>query len=101
MIPHEKSLLKHMEGRPLAFIGISNDDEKSALTNFIDKQEIAWPNVFDGRVGPITRAWHVDAFPTLFVIDAKGNIRYKFRGPVQFELDQAIDKLLSEMDKKS
>ena len=32
MIPHEKSLFKRMEGRPLAFIGISDDEKESNLT---------------------------------------------------------------------
>ena len=38
----------------------------------------------------------IDAFPTIFVLDAKGVIRYKFYGFVDKELDAAVEKLLSE-----
>jgi thiol-disulfide isomerase/thioredoxin len=101
MIPHEKSLYKRMEGRPIAFIAVSNDEKKDDLTKFLDKNQIGWPNVFDGMRGPITSAWHVEAFPTLFLIDAKGIIRHKFIGQVEFELDSAVNKLLGEVEKKS
>jgi thiol-disulfide isomerase/thioredoxin len=100
MIPHEKSLYKRMEGRPLVFLAVSVDEKKGALTTFLESEKIEWANVFDGLGGPISTAWHVDKYPTMFVIDAKGIIRYKYEGTVQLELDHAVDKMLSEIETK-
>jgi thiol-disulfide isomerase/thioredoxin len=100
MIPEEKSLMDRLKGRPLAWIAVSADFEKSKLTDFMTKEKITWPNIYDGAPGPLIQAWRVNAFPTLFVIDAKGVIRYRFEGVPGFQLDRAVIKLLDEADGK-
>jgi peroxiredoxin len=41
------------------------------------------------------KRYHVSSHPTIFVIDAEGNIRHKqIRGKF---LDEAVDKLLAEL----
>ena len=45
--------------------------------------------------GPISRAWGVRGWPTIYVVDEEGVIRYKnVRGE---RMDAAVDKLLAEM----
>ena len=46
-------------------------------------------------MGPIAKKWNVSAWPTVYLIDAQGVIRYKeIFGP---DIDQGIKRLLKEM----
>ena len=61
------------------------------------KPDITWRSFWngeDGVLGPIAVKWSVYSWPTIYLIDAKGIIRYKnVRGA---ELDAAITKLMAE-----
>ena len=83
MIPHEKELVKKLEGRPFALIGVSADQSPADLAKFLAKENLPWANIFDGPGGKRTWEWNVEAFPTFYIIDAKGIIRSKIVGARQ------------------
>ena len=95
MYPHERSLVKRMENKPFALLGI-NSDPAEHLKETIQKEHMTWRSWSDGSTsGPISTAWNVESWPSIFVLDAKGVIRYKdVRGE---QLDKAVDTLLKEM----
>jgi hypothetical protein len=97
MYPHERSLVKRLEGKPFALLGV-NSDPKPKLREVMKKENITWRSWWDGgnTDGPIARAWNVTAWPTIYVLDHQGVIRFK--GPREHALDQAVDRLLKEMD---
>ena len=96
MYPHERSLVKKLADKPFALIGVNSDPDLKALKPVLEEEQITWRSFWNGgKGGPISRAWRVEGWPTIYVIDAKGVIRYTdVRGP---EMDQAVDKLLAEM----
>ena len=98
MYPHERSLVKRLEGKPFALIGI-NSDPKERLRQTIKKENMTWRSWWDGgsTSGPIAKAWNVEGWPTIYVLDHKGVIRY--RDVREKELDKAVDELLAEMSK--
>ena len=49
-----------------------------------------------GTDGPISKTWNVRSWPTIYVLDAKGVIRFK--GVHDKKLDEAVDQLLKELD---
>jgi len=109
MIPHERSLVKRLESEPFALIGVNSDDDRAGLTRLVAQEEIAWRSFWDGgsRHGPIATRWNVTAWPTIYVLDAEGRIRFKegFKGGVRTSLrgeamDKAIDELLAEVRAK-
>ena len=54
---------------------------------------------FDGQGGPICKKYNVRSFPTIYVLDDKGIIRYKnVRGD---DMDKAVEALLKEVGKKA
>ena len=95
MIPHEKQMVKRLKARPFALIGINSDGDRSALGKILTVRQIVWRNVVDGSTeGPISTQWGVNSWPTIYVLDAKGVIRYTdLRGE---ELEKAVVKLLAE-----
>lgn len=98
MIPHEKALVQRMKNRPFALIGINSDGGAEKCREITKREGITWVNVPDGHPGgPIATAWNVEGWPTIYVLDAKGVIRY--RDVRDAEMDSAVDTLLAEMEK--
>ena len=88
-------LLKRHQGRPFAVLSVDTDEDKAPLRQAIAAGEVAWPCWWDGGVGgPITLRCGIDSFPTVFVIDRKGTVRFKdIQGP---QLDEVVETLLNE-----
>ena len=98
MYPHERSLVKRLVGEPFALIGINSDPDLDALRPRLEAENITWRSFWngpDGTRGPISSAWGVRSWPTIYVLDAKGVIRYKnVRGAA---MGKAVDTLLAEL----
>ena len=99
MYPHERSLVKRLAGQPFALLGINSDRDREALKKVMKKQGITWRSFWNGgsTQGPISAAWNVRGWPTIYVLDHNGVIRYKnVRGE---KMDVAVDALLAEIKK--
>lgn len=98
MIPHERELVKRLKDKPFALISISADAKKEDLTKFLGETPMPWVHWWNGEQGGIVEDWEVRGFPTIYVLDAKGVIRYKnVRGK---DMDEAVETLLKEMGVK-
>ena len=97
MYPHERSLVKQLAGKPFALIGVNSDADRDAIIETCKEKNITWRSFWngpDGTSGPISTKWNVSGWPTIYVLDAKGVIRYKnVRGEA---MDKAITELLAE-----
>jgi thiol-disulfide isomerase/thioredoxin len=103
MIPHERELVKKNEGKPFVFISVSADAKKETLKDFLAKEEMPWVHWWSGT-GGITEKWGIAAFPTLYIIDAKGVIRSKIVGggpENEAKIDDMVSKLIKEAGSKS
>jgi hypothetical protein len=109
-----KELVERLRDKPFRIVGINSDSDQERTTQWFPEQKISWRNVMDGgRSGPVSRAWHVEAWPTFYLLDASGKIRYagdelRAVAPVEDKagvvrivnvLDEDIDILLAEMRK--
>ena len=100
MYPHERSLVKRLENEPFALIGVNSDIDLEALQEVIKKENITWRSFWNegSTNGPISSAWNVRGWPTIYIIDHKGVIRYKdARGEAIDKAIDQIDQLLKEM----
>jgi peroxiredoxin len=95
MVPDERKLVERMTGKEFAMIGVNADTERSKVIAVVEKERINWPSFQDGgRTGPIATAWSVRGWPTIYVLDRKGVIRYRnVRGRA---LAAAVDALIHE-----
>ena len=98
MWPHERSLVKNLEKKPFALIGVhiaGRDGNK--LKEVMDKEKLNWRSFVDD-LAVIAGKWNVHGTPTLYVIDPKGVIRYKWEGsPGAKAIDAALEELLKEV----
>ena len=96
MLPHERSLVKRLQSQPFALLGINSDGDADKVKQILKDQEITWRQAIDGSTsGPLAKRWNIKGWPTIFVVDAKGVIRYK--NVREKAMDDAIDTLLEEM----
>ncbi len=96
MIPHERELVAKLKDKPFVLISLSADDKKETLTNFIEKEPMPWVHWWNGGAqGGAVEAYRVRFYPTIYVLDDKGVIRYKHvRGEL---MDKAVEELLKEV----
>lgn len=103
MFPHERSLVKRLEGKPFVLLGVNSDRDRDECKDKNATQQISWRsfwNGLEGTGGPISAEWNVSGWPTLFIIDHKGVIRHRFLGnPGDEKLDKFIDDLVVEAEK--
>jgi len=98
MVPHERSLVKRMQNRPFALLGVNADDNQEQARKRVEKDGINWRSFWDGRGGQIVKDYRVRYFPTIYVLDGDGVIRYReVRGEA---MDRAVDELLREQESK-
>ena len=99
MYPHERSLVKRLADAPFALIGVNSDADKDALRPRMTEENITWRSFWNGPKGtggPTSEAWNVQSWPTIYVLDQNGVIRFKnVRGEA---MDKAVDTLLAEME---
>lgn len=98
MYPHERSLVKRLEKKPFALVAIEADPDRDAARLALKKEGNDWPHVWDGRDQQrrIHQAWNIEWNPHIYVLDAKGVIRFKDVG-IQ-ELDGLVDRLIAETE---
>ena len=96
MYPHERSLVARLKDKPFALLGV-NSDSKPKVKAALKRENISWRSWWDGgdTRGPIAMAWNVTGWPTIYVLDHKGVIRFK--GPRGERMDKAVDQLLEEL----
>ncbi len=97
MYPHERSLVKRFQGQPFVLLAVDTGNDADRLRKLVRDGDVTWRSWWDGDDSAIVRQWNVEAFPTIYLIDAKGVIREKFLGsPGEHRLDAAIEKLIAE-----
>ena len=99
MYGHERSLVKRLANKPFALLGVNSDRDREKLKKVLKEKNITWRSFWNGGStrGPISTEWQVRGWPTIYVIDVNGVIRYKgTRGPA---MDKAVDALLAEAAK--
>ena len=94
-LPHLKELVQLHEGDPFALIGVATD---SSLQDYAPKAKAAgltWRNAWaGGTTGAWPTAWGIQRYPTVYVLDAQGVVRFvDVRGEA---LSTAVRSLIAE-----
>jgi peroxiredoxin len=94
---HKQSLTKQLANKSFALIGVNGDGDLNRIRKIVKEKDIPWRSFQNQRPGqaPISKEWGLSEWPTLYVIDAEGKIRFRnVRGE---ELDRAVEGLLQEV----
>lgn len=96
MLPHERSLVKTLKGRPFAIVGV-NSDKGNRLKELVADGTTTWRNFTNEQEnGKISTTWGVRGWPTLYLIDHNGVIKHKgLRGE---KMEKAIMEMVAEAE---
>jgi len=98
MVPAERALAQRMQGKPFSLIGVNGDPSLQNAKRAMEREQMTWPSFWNGKEGaegPIAKAWNVNGWPTIYILDAKGIIRFK--GAAAQDLNGCVDELMKEM----
>lgn len=94
---HEMPSMQRLQNRFFAkgftILGVNMAEDEKTVRHFLNtKVKIKFPILFDSD-GTALKSWGVFAFPTSYVIDKKGKIRYAIFGGVDWEKESIINKI--------
>jgi peroxiredoxin len=98
MYPANRKLVQTYRGRPFAFLGVMGD-ELGTVRELVAEKTITWPCWWEGKgnkLGSIAARWNVSSWPTIYVLDHRGMIRYcNLQGDL---LAKAVSQLVAEAE---
>ena len=99
MYPHERSLVREMEGRPFALIGVNSDSTVEKAKKAVADEGLNWrsfQNHPKGAEEAIAETWGIKGWPTAILIDDQFRIRY--RGHDGLAAKALAKKLVEELE---
>jgi len=75
--PYQRYLTEKYAGEPFAIVGVNSDELDTART-YPAKNGLDYRSFWDGPTtrGPIATRWNVTSWPTVYVLDQEGRIRF-------------------------
>lgn len=101
--PYERLMLEVHKNDPFAIVSVNSDDTLETAKKAKADERLAFRSFWDGYVekksthGPIATAWNVTGWPAIYVLDARGTIR--FAQLRQEDILKAVNQLLAETRK--
>ena len=79
-------------------VGVSLDDDKEALTKYLEDEHVQWVSLHDGADGDLAAKFGVVGIPTVMLLDKDGKlVTFNARGP---ELGKRLEALLGPAGEK-
>ncbi len=98
MYDHERFITNKLKDKPFVLLGVNSDTDLDTAREAVRSETLSWRHFWNGEEGtrgPIAATWNIESWPTLYLIDENGIIRYK--GVLGDEIDEGIKALLAEM----
>jgi thiol-disulfide isomerase/thioredoxin len=97
-LPKVKSAYARLQPQGFEILGISLDQEKEALTNFVQRENMPWPQFFDGKgwTNELSQGFGIESIPTMWLVDKNGVLRDQ---NAREGLEAKVAKLLEETAK--
>jgi len=98
-MPSMQRIQDHFKKDKFVILGVNMAEEKQTINTFIEeKVAVNFPILMDTD-GAALKRWQVFAFPTSYLLDKKGNIRYSLFGSIEWDKPETmtiINELINE-----
>ena len=92
-MPSMWRLKQKFKGRPFVVIAVDMGEEEASVNAFLpDKMKQDFVVMMD-KDGAALKQWKVFAFPTSYIIDANGRIRYALYGALEWDEAPVVEKI--------
>ena len=98
-LPNVKKAYKKLNPKGFEIIGISLDTKESVLKRFLKKENMPWPQFFDGKgwKNSISTAHGIRSIPAMWLVDKQGNLADL---NARADLERKVEALLAASDLK-
>lgn len=87
-MPSMQRLQEALSGQPFEIVAVNYQEGEPRIRSFLQKVPVTFPILRDTD-GGVARMWKVRIFPTSFVIDRTGSIRYSVVGAFNWSAPEA------------
>ena len=95
-LPEIQDAYNKFHDQGFEIVGVSLDDEKGRLEQFIKEKKMPWPQFFDGKrwENKLAVKYGVDSTPTTYLLDRNGKVITKLTGSedLNTEIAEALKK---------
>ena len=91
-MPSMQRLQDKLAGQPFTILAVDMGESEHQVKEFLKEVPVSFTILMD-KDGTALRAWKVRAFPTSFVVDAEGRIRYSLFGAKEWDDPDALEKV--------
>jgi len=91
-IPSMNRALSQLDQERFAIVSVSYKDTEAIMQTFQKKVPMSFPVLMD-RTGEVSKAWKVYAFPSSFLIDRTGRVRYSINTGAVWDAPDVLEKL--------
>jgi thiol-disulfide isomerase/thioredoxin len=91
-IPSLNRLNKVMSELPFELISINYAEDKETILKFMKKVNVEFPVLLDPN-GDFAKKWNVITYPSTFIIDPSGKIKYGVNAAIEWDDPEFIHKL--------
>lgn len=94
-LPHVKEAYEKLHPKGFEIVGISFDQSKVKLEDFVKTEKIPWPQYFDGEgwKNKFGKEFGINSIPAMWLVDKKGILR-DMNG--RADLEKKVEKFLAE-----
>lgn len=99
-MPSMARLKTYLQNRPFEILAVNLAEDRVAIQAFLDEHPVNFP-VLQDPSGSAVKTWQVFAYPSIYLIDKQGQIRFALFGGTEWDQAshlQKIEPLLSESE---
>ncbi len=91
-MPGMQRLKEKLAGRPFTILAVNVRETPAAIWKFHKLVRVDFPLLLD-REGRAAEDWGIDVYPSSFLVDPEGRIRYTAYGPRQWDAPEIIKSI--------
>jgi thiol-disulfide isomerase/thioredoxin len=91
-MPSMQRLHLKLAKRPFDVVAVNMGEDEATIRDFLGKMKVDFTILLDAD-GSLMKEWRVFAFPTSFLIDGKGVVRYALFGPIEWDDPEVLKQI--------
>ena len=92
-VPGIRRLMEVMADAPFAVIGVNVGESERRVQATVERLRMEFPILLD-KDSAAFKDWGANVLPTAYILDRNGRVRYVGRGPLEWDRDDIVDRLV-------